>query len=369
MTVPSAGRSEPLGVGIVGLGSERGWAAGAHLPALRAVEGFEVRGLVASTPETARRSAAKHGVPLIFDDVSALAAHPDIDLVVVAVKVPHHRELIVPALEAGTMVLSEWPLARTLTEAEDLAELAAKRETRTAVGLQSRSAPAIRYLRDLIAEGYVGEVLSTSMIGSGDAWGPTTSGRNVYALDRDNGATMLTIPLGHALDALVTCLSGFASLTATTATRRTGVVVGDTGETAPQTAEDQIAITGVLQTGAVASVHYRGGTSRATNLLWEINGTDGDLVVSGDSGHVQFGRITLRGGRGNDTTLSELPVPPRYTDGLSVSGPGSAVEHAYRQLRADIDASTVTVPDFAAAVSHHRLLDRVTRAASTGTRQ
>lgn len=365
----STGQLKPLGVGIVGLGSERGWAATAHLPALRAVESFEVRGLVASTPETARRSAEKHGVPLVFDDVRALAAHPDIDLVVVAVKVPHHRELIVSALEAGTMVLSEWPLARTLTEAEDLADLAAKYGTRTAVGLQSRSAPAVRYLRDLIAEGYVGEVLSTSMIGSGDGWGPTTSGRNIYALDRDNGATMLTIPLGHALDALVTCLSGFASLTATTGTRRTDVVVADTGETTLQTAEDQIAITGVLQNGAVASVHYRGGVSRATNLLWEINGTEGDLVVSGDSGHVQFGRFTLRGGRGDDKTLSELPVPPRYTEGLTVSGPGSAVEYAYRQLQADLEANTLTVPDFATAANHHRLLDRVTRAAATGSRQ
>jgi hypothetical protein len=29
--------------------------------------------------------------------------------------------------------------------------------------------------------------------------------------------------------------------------------------------------------GAALSIHYRDGISRSTNLLWEINGTDGDL--------------------------------------------------------------------------------------------
>jgi predicted dehydrogenase len=52
------------------------------------------------------------------------------------------------------------------------------------------------------------------------------------------------------------------------------------------TAADQVAVRGVLESGAVASVHFRGGMSRATNFHWEINGTDGDLVLTGGSGHL-----------------------------------------------------------------------------------
>jgi predicted dehydrogenase len=365
----TTGSPRPLGVGIVGLSADGGWGARGHLPALRAVDGFELRGLTASTPQSAERSAAKYGVPLAFTDVAELAGHSEIDLVVVAVRVPRHRELIVPALEAGTMVLSEWPLANGLAEATDLAGLAAKRGVRTAVGLQARSDPAVRYLRDLIADGYIGDVLSTSMVASGGGWGATVPSRTGYTVDRDNGATMLTVPFGHTLDALTMCLSGFATVSATTATRRKTVHNADTGEPLRQTAEDQIAVTGTLNSGAVASVHYRGGSSRGTNLLWEINGTEGDLVVSGDSGHLQFGQFTLRGARGKDTELSELPVPARYHTVPGVSGPVSAVAHAYAQLRSDIESGTVTVPDFAHAAEHHRLLDRITRAAATGTRQ
>ncbi|MGW0511826.1 Gfo/Idh/MocA family protein [Streptomyces olivaceoviridis] len=364
----STGSPRPLGVGIVGLSADGGWGARGHLPALAAVEGFELRGLTASSPEAARRSAEKHGVPLAFTDVAELAAHDDIDLVVVAVKVPRHRELIEPALEAGTMVLSEWPLAVGTEEAEALASLAERRGVRTAVGLQSRSAPAVRYLRDLVAQGYVGEVLSTTLVGSGGGWGPVVASRGAYTADRANGATLMTIPFGHTLDALTMCLSGFAGLTATTATRRGKVRVAETGESLPQTAEDQIAVSGVLESGAVASLHYRGGSSRSTNLLWEINGTEGDLVVTGDTGHLQFGQFTLRGARG-DEELSVLPVPDAYELVPGVSGPASPVAHAYAQLRADIEEGTRTVPDFRHAVEHHRLLDRIARAAGTGVRQ
>lgn len=366
----SSGSLKPIGVGIVGLSVDGGWAARGHLPALRAVDGFEVRGVSASSPQTAEKSAAIYGVPLAFGSAAELAAHEEIDLVVVAVKVPHHRELIIPALDAGKTVFSEWPLAKTLPEAEELAGLAERRGVRTAVGLQARSVPALRYLRDLIADGYVGEVLSTSMVASGGGWGPSVAGRTAYTADKTNGTTMLTVPFGHTLDAVTMVLADFASLNATTAVRRGRILREDTGELVPKTAEDQIAVTGVLESGAVASVHFRAGSSRSTNLLWEINGTDGDLVVTGESGHLQYGQYTLRGARGKDTGLAELPVPAEYTSAVSgVTGPALFVAHAYTQLRADLETGTSVVPDFAHAVHHHRLLARIERAAETGTRQ
>lgn len=364
----STGPVKTLGVGIVGLSADGGWGARGHLPALRAVEGFEVRGLTASSPQTAEKSAAAHGIAKTYPGVAELAADDDIDLVVVTVRVARHRELIIPALEAGKAVLSEWPLANGLAEAEELAALAERYDVRTAVGLQARSAPPVRCLRDLIAEGYVGEVLSTTLVGSGGGWGPVVPDRTAYTIDKSNGATLLTVPFGHTLDALTLVLSDFETLNATTATRRPQVRHADTGALLTQTAEDQIAVTGRLESGAVASVHYRGGSTRSTNLLWEINGTEGDLVVTGDSGHLQFGQFTLRGARGGDP-LAELPVPDRYTEVPELTGPAAVVAHAYAQLRSDIENGTTTVPDFAHGAHHHRLLDRIQKSAESGTRQ
>lgn len=365
----STGSRKPIGVGIVGLSADGGWGSRGHVPALRAVEGYELRGLAASSVQAAERAAEAYGVPAAYSDVSDLARDENIDLVVIAVRVPRHRELILPALQAGKAVLSEWPLATDLEQAEELALLAESHGVRTAVGLQSRSAPAVCYLRDLIADGYVGEVLSTTLLGSGGGWGPAVGSNGAYTVDRSNGATLMTIPFGHTLDALTMCLSSFTELSATTATRRPTVQVSDTGESIPMTAEDQIAVSGRLASGAVASLHYRGGSSRATNLHWEINGTDGDLVISGSMGHLQFGQFDISGARGKEQQLAPLPVPARYLKVAGVEGSAAVVAHAYAQLREDIHTGSTIIPDFRHAVEHHRLLDRIARSAETGSRQ
>jgi hypothetical protein len=50
----------------------------------------------------------------------------------------------------------------------------------------------------------------------------------------------------------------------------------------------------------MAAMHFRGGTSRATQFHWEINGTKGDLVVKTDQAQWWSGRLRLYGARGSD---------------------------------------------------------------------
>jgi predicted dehydrogenase len=231
----------------------------------------------------------------------------------------------------------------------------------------------MRYLRDLVAHGYVGEVLSTSVVASGAAWGDVFPTRNAYTLDRDGGNTLLGVTVGQLADPLAFVLGEPIELTATMANRRPEVRNAETGEPATMTTEDQIAVTGVLDGGAVASLHFRGGLSRGTNLLWEINGTEGDIVVSGDLGYVSVGAVTLRGARGGDEALAELPVPERYELVPALAGqagsPAYNVAHAYALLHEDWTTGSAHVPTFADALEVHRLLDRIERAAQTGQRQ
>jgi predicted dehydrogenase len=46
-----------------------------------------------------------------------------------------------------------------------MATLAAEHDGRTVVALQARQAPAIGFVRELFNDGYVGEVLSTTIVG------------------------------------------------------------------------------------------------------------------------------------------------------------------------------------------------------------
>ncbi|MDP9221011.1 MAG: gfo/Idh/MocA family oxidoreductase, partial [Actinomycetota bacterium] len=210
-------------------------------------------------------------------------------------------------------------------------------------------------------------VQSTSVIASGAAWGAEFAPRGEYLLDRDNGATMLTIPFGHTIDALTMVLGEFTDLTATTAIRRRQVRSEATGQLTPMTAADQIAVSGVLEGGAVASVHFRGGMSRATNFHWEINGSAGDLVLTGGTGNVQFGGAIVYGAQGGDIAPKELPVPTSYRSNAQVAASTTetsyTVAYAYEQILADLTDGTYHVPDFAHAARRHRLLDRIERAA------
>src|SRR5438445_5919562 len=87
-----------LGVGIIGVSPVRGWAATAHIPALRALPNFEIRALSAHSTESARAAGETFGVSAVFSDHEQLVTRPDIDVVAVTVKVPHHRELVSAAL-------------------------------------------------------------------------------------------------------------------------------------------------------------------------------------------------------------------------------------------------------------------------------
>ncbi|MFI6878665.1 Gfo/Idh/MocA family protein [Streptomyces sp. NPDC050400] len=359
----------PVGVGIVGLSARRGWASSAHLPALRGLKDFEVRALSASSAESARQSAEKHGVAHHFGTAAELAASDAVDLVVVTVKVPDHLEIVRAALAAGKAVLSEWPLGTGPAEAEELASLAAAHRLRTFTGLQARSAPVVRHLRDLVADGYVGEVLSTTLVADGRGWGAAFPEGGAYLLDSRSGANLLTIPFGHTLDALTMVLGDLDEVGAVTATRRRAIEDPQTGLVHRPDVPDQVVVGGVLSSGAVASVHYRGGRSRGTGFRWEINGTDGDLVVTGDHGHLQMGEYAVTGAHGADTALGPLPVPEHYFEPELRELRGTTaynVGAAYAQIRRDLTDGTSLVPDFAHAARHHRLLDRIERAARRG---
>jgi predicted dehydrogenase len=359
-----------IGVGIIGLSARGGWAARAHVPALESLPEFEIRALTASSLESAQAAAEKFGVPHFYTDPAELAASPEVDLVVITVKVPEHKKLVQTALNAGKTVFCEWPLGNGLEEAEGLEALAKEKGVSGFVGLQAHGVPVVRYVKDLVALGYVGEVLSTTVVGSGALYGPTVDERSLYLLDPANGATLLSIPFGHSIDAMCWVLGEFRELTATTANRRPGVIRAENGERISKAAPDNIAVSGILESGALASIHYRGGLSKGTNFRWEINGTAGDLVIEGDIGHLQFGNFTLRGATGDDEALAPLPVPEQY---LTLPGSPEHVSYAvaqiYQWILSDLREGTHLVPTFGGAVTRHRMLEAIEVAAKTGKKQ
>src|SRR4051812_997222 len=242
-------------VGIVGATVTQGgsgWGANAHVPALQALPEFELKAVCTAHEETAEASAAAFGAELAFHDFEQMIAHPDIDLIAVVVRVPGHHALVMSALEAGKSVFCEWPLGASVAEAEDMAQLASTRSVSTAVGLQARSNPTLMYARELVQQGYIGEIVSVNYSGVGEAVTRRGEGR-IWQGDRRNGANTLTIAGGHAIDALCFVLGEFEEVSARLATRITEWHNTDTGETMQVNSPDWISVSGRLQSRAEVS--------------------------------------------------------------------------------------------------------------------
>ncbi|MEC8858268.1 MAG: Gfo/Idh/MocA family oxidoreductase, partial [Chloroflexota bacterium] len=152
--------ADKIRLGFVGANVNSNWSAQAHYPALLASQDVELTAVCTSRPESAEEARQKFGAKLAFHDFREMMSSPQIDAVAVVVRVPLHYEPTKAAIEAGKHVFTEWPLGRTTDEAEKLAALAREKGVQTAVGLQSRVSPALLYIKDLIEDGYVGEVLS-----------------------------------------------------------------------------------------------------------------------------------------------------------------------------------------------------------------
>jgi len=360
-----------LGVGIIGVSPTRGWAATAHIPALRALANYEIRALSAHSAESARAAGEAFAISSVFSDHEQMVTQADIDVVAVTVKVPQHRELVSAALAARKAVYCEWPLGRDLDDARAMATLAAEQGVRTVVGLQARQAPAIEFVQELLRNGYVGEVLSTTMVGL-SVPGDVVVKPNAYMLDKTNGANLLTIALGHSLDTLNYLLGEFTDLWAVSDVRRPLISIEGTGEQIVKTAADQIAVIGTLTSGATASIHIREAVAGGTGFLWEINGTDGTLRITADAAFPELYPLTVAGARGRGEP-AELAVPAaliqKWPALTSLQGsPAFNVARAYAAFAADIDHGTHTVPDFADAVRRHEVITAIERSAALAQR-
>lgn len=357
-------------VGIVGVSTERrGWGTVAHIPALRALSDvFEIAGVANTSFASAKAAADALDIPRAFENVAQLVASPDIDVVAVTVKVPHHREVVAAAMAAGKHVYCEWPLGNGLAEAVELAELAKRSKVRAVVGTQATASPEVEIVRKLVADGYVGEVLSSTYLGCGPTWGDEVTLGDSYAMDASNGATLLRIIGGHALAAVQSVLGPVDEVEGVISQRRKTVRVVETGDTIPMRTHDHVMVHAVLKSGAPLSLELRGGLPRGTQLLWEINGTLGDLRMSAAHGQypvINIAPLRVEAGRRGEQGYREVEVAEADFAGTVI---GRNVAAIYRQMAADLLHGTRTAPDFDDAVALHKVIDAIERSDQTRER-
>ena len=361
--------AQKIRLGIIGANIHRGWASRSHLPAVPASPDFELTAVCTTNKESAEESARKYGARLAFHDYRDMLAHPEIDAVAVVLRVPAHYEHTMAALDAGKHVYTEWPLGQTTAQAEEMAAKARAKGLQRVVGLQARVEPSILYMKHLVEQGYVGEVLSCNLVLVRDGVLERPSQRE-WQWDAGKGANTLTIAIGHSVDALRFVLGEFSEVQATIATQTKQWFITDAQKTVTGiTAPDTVAINGRLANGAVVSAHVSDVPYAGSAFRMEVYGSKGTLVATGGD-MPQMAKVNLMGAQGGNT-LQPLEPPPQfiYVPAGMPKGLPFNVGQLYHVFAQAIRSDRSTAPDFDTAISMHKLIDAMRESSRTGTKQ
>jgi len=189
----------------------------------------------------------------------------------------------------------------------------------------------------------------------------------VFGASMSVGATLMTLPFGHAAMTLETVLGPIESVTAQATIVRDRVQMVDSGGKRETRSPDQLIVAGTFASGATLAVHHRGGTQRSTGFRWEINGADGDLLVTTPHSYHNTVKLALAGGRGEDSGVAPLPVPPSRFDEAPFEA-AINVALLYEALATDLRDDTHRAPSFDDALRIHQLVAAVETSAREGRR-
>ncbi|KAL8915937.1 MAG: hypothetical protein Q9208_008779 [Pyrenodesmia sp. 3 TL-2023] len=364
-------------LGIIGLSADQGaWATMAHVSPFKPdgplTDQYKLTALATSNPDSAKAAAKAHGVASekAYSKPEEIANDPDVDMVVVSVKLPLHKQLTMPALHAKKDVFVEWPLGASLAEAEEMNALAKKQGVKN-------------YAREIVASGALGRVTSTTVFGIDSALMDFPE-KARYVNDPNSGASILTIPVMHTLDAVLHVLaSELSSLSATAITTYpTLSFLSPTGEKSapePKRFADNIAISGALTPGGgVLNFHYliTAPTTPSTFHL-TICGEKGALKMEGANFAVQMvapklyqakapegaGQKGVYESREGGAEWKEVKVPKGR-----MAGHFGGVAELYEAIAMGKERE-VGVVDFEEAVKRHRMVEAIARSARDGTRE
>jgi predicted dehydrogenase len=128
---------------------------------------------VADEDEKGRAAAAARlKAPNAYADYRAMLAKEKPEIVSVAVRfLDPHRDMVVACAEAGASIFLEKPAARTLQEADEMVAACDKHHVKCAIAHQTRYSPRLKVVKQLIADGKLGELLELRGRGKEDSRG------------------------------------------------------------------------------------------------------------------------------------------------------------------------------------------------------
>ena len=261
--------TEKIRWGILGTGN----IAHQFARGLTVVDDAELIAVGSRSKESADRFGDEFRVPHRHSSYEALANDPEVDAIYVSTPHPFHKANTILCLEGGKAVLCEKPFALNAAEAEEMIALARRKGLFLMEAMWTRFTPVMVKIRELLAEGAIGEVrMITADFGFRANFDPES---RAFKLALGGGALL---DVGVYPISLASMILGEPSKIASTAH------LGETG------ADEQNAVLFTYPEGQIAIL----ASATRTRTPWEavIMGTDGMIHIPADWWKPQ--RFTLK---------------------------------------------------------------------------
>lgn len=361
-------KSKITRVGVIGAGN---WALHGHLRVLSLLPQFDVVAIQSRRRAAAETAALRFGISRVADTADQILAMADVDLVAVLTTAPQHQDDVLAVIAAGKNVYCEWPLTVSSAVAEELCGAAHSAGIRHTVGLQRRLAPHNRYLRDILADGYVGKMRSVRLHVSMNYFQAKRPLALRWTVAPENFSSVIAIYAGHFLDMLFYAVGRPASVSALTINQFGQIEIAETREMLSTTNPDELVVAGTLVNGAALSIHIEGGKRNGSGVQLDITGDEGDIRVTNRSAFGDVGDdYLIEGAHGDNVPLELLPIPSSYNWLPESDLPSAVLElgNLYTALARDIAEQTLVSPNFDDALWMHRLLETFEQSSVSGKR-
>ncbi len=145
--------AETVKIGLVG----SQFITSIHAEALRTVTHAEVLAVMSPTAGNARAFASKHGIPHHFENLDAMLAMDEIDMVVIGAPNFTHCDITLKAARAGKHVVVEKPLCLNLEEADRMITACDQAGVKLMYAEELCFTPKYVRLKKLLDDGVVGQ--------------------------------------------------------------------------------------------------------------------------------------------------------------------------------------------------------------------
>ena len=271
---------QTLGVGVIGFGFIGKVHAYGYLNMPLFYDPLPVRtklvGVATSRPETARKAAAQGGFEFGTDNWRDLIARDDIHIINICSPNSQHAEQLLAAMAAGKHIYCDKPL---VVGAEAIERVASALHTYRGIGqmtLQYRSYPPTLRARQLLDDGFVGNVISfrAAYLHAGSVDPAKPMG---WKQLKSEGGGVLQDLGSHIVD-LMDYLIGPIESTLTETRILYPRRPNQHGELVPVEADDQMLMLARLHNGAIGAIEAsKIATGAEDELRFEIHGDKGAL--------------------------------------------------------------------------------------------